>query len=251
MKEPFTKRDSYTSAAYLDRETFKYFISRLEQIGFNQVTITIPTAVISGEKLVQETNKEKSYPLEAFLSLDRDFEGIILRALNSENNEEIRVLFRNNGQKKINFNDDIFSYVDKNIRSNYYISTFDPVRTYGLSIFIKDFFKNQVRKPGLRKFLITLAVIFLSFTVYLLINYTKVDTKSFIFGLLVIFGIFLGIVVAMPQTGITTSISKRTYAYPIYIEKLKENWLGIVTAALLSFIFALFGQFIGKILNLN
>jgi hypothetical protein len=170
VDESFIKKDRYTQSAYIDREIFKYLVSRLRQIGFSEVYIVIPSNVISDSGLTIENQKEKRILSEDFMSLDKNFDGLLLLAQNNQSKSEVKILFRKVSNKKLIFDDDVFSYVDKNIKFNLFISSLNPLETYGINTYLKDFFKGYVLRPGLRNFLLSLTIVILSVAMYLLID---------------------------------------------------------------------------------
>src|SRR6185503_13759787 len=140
--EPFSKRTSYTKSSYINKESFQYLSDRLHQIGFTKQDVILPTLIIDDKK-IKEGPADRALSVDEFLGLDQDFEAVVFSGSNQEKTEEVVILFKNDPKKKVKFDSPIFSLVDSNQNLNLYVSTLDPVRTFGLITYLKDYFKGQ------------------------------------------------------------------------------------------------------------
>ncbi len=253
MADPFVKRDLYDTYAYIGRETFVSLMQKLEQIGFTQQTIVLPAD--SGSNLKKDTTApatSKILSVSQFLDLDQDFAGIVVRAENDSSREEVVILFRNNSEKVLGFTDNIFPHVQGELSSNFYVSTQDPVRTYGLVVYLKDFFKNEIQNQGLRQLLIAIISIVAFFGLYIYLT-DKLGNRN-LSGLLGVGLLVLVVLVTsryFPQKGLKVSSAKVLRNYPPYIEKLRESWLLIIVTAAISVTATLSTQYISYFVGLK
>jgi hypothetical protein len=243
MSEPFTQRSKYPLRAFIGKESFGYLLSRLSQLGFSEQKVILPQLIVKNEKMLAGPEK-KDLTAQEFLDSDEDFKSIVLQSKNNEG-EEIAILFKNDLTNRISFNSNIYSVVEEIPKSNLYISTYDPIRTYGLMKYLEDFFRDKVINPGLRNFLLFLAVLPSPIPMYFAIK-KPTNTWAFITAVVVMFLWVVAVSRFLPKSGLQVSSIKKN-AYPAYIEELRKSWLIILTASILAFIFGLLGNYIAKL----
>ncbi|MBI4088832.1 hypothetical protein HY415_01925 [Candidatus Kaiserbacteria bacterium] len=234
ITEPFVKQDLYETSAYIARDTFTTLILKLDQLGFRKQTVVLPAD--EDKKNTTAPKPSRTLTINEFLERDQDYDGTVVRFLNEENRDEIVILFRNR-PIALSFTDNIFPRAAGELKSNLYVSTQDPVRTYGLVTYLKDLFKNEIRSPGLEKLLFSINIIAVGSAVAihstdLLKN--QVLSTALAIGIPVL--IFIATNRFFPEKGLRVSRVKRVKQYPPYIEKLRENWLLVLVTAILSVI---------------
>lgn len=239
MTVPFTKRGKYKSNVYLDKNAFISLTDRLNQAGFSQISIKLPLDEITSERA-----RKKAIPLEEFLKQDRNYKGLILLAKNRK--EEVRILFRNQGEA--NFFDDIFPSIGSYVPYNYYISSNDPVRTQGLSLFLNDFFEEYVVVDGGKIILVIVCALIIANFAFI-IFFNKKPLIYFVWTISVV-AFFAGLYF-LPQTGLYFHSPEDAKKLPRYIEELKKQWLVLLVAAILALMFGFLGDFFKKWLGLT
>lgn len=245
-QELFIKRSHYNENSLLDKETFLSLMGKFQQLGFNKQSILLPI------DKYQETRdgapvQSTMLVIQDFLDLDRDFDAIIVRSLNEQTQEEIVLLFRNNQEKTLHFTDNLFPYINEELKNNLYVATKDPVRTYGLISYIEDFLKGKVNNPGLRYLIFLIGFIFFIISGYLLLVALLTGPLNLVKLIFASASLILGFIPFsfLPQRGLRVSTAKKARTYPPYIEKLKENWLLVIVTAVVSITATLILQYFG------
>ncbi len=243
MNKPFIRTDKFNPSVYLDRDSFNDFCILIKQLGFNVITLKLPHE--------KERIRKNAYSVNEYLKHNKDYRAVILVASNKTKKENIKILFQNSKQIKSVFFDDVFPYQEKDAADNLfnlYVSTYDPVRTNGLSIIIKDFLIHRVR--GTTQTYLTIG--FLSILIAGFLLYARAVTPPF--QLIFAFIITLTSVVCillLPKTGLYISSLPSSRTLPEYIQELKKNWLVLLVTSLLSLAMGIFGQYLSKILGIT
>ncbi|MEM5564682.1 hypothetical protein WNY78_06185 [Psychroserpens sp. AS72] len=115
----------------------KKFIVSLKELFIEAKLKTITVKIPHNYVQKDEPNE---LDIDEFLNLDRNFPAIILRAINEKKNEEIKILFVNISTNSY-FYDHTFPSGHSE-PSEIYVSTNDPVRTWGLF----EYFYNYLKK---------------------------------------------------------------------------------------------------------
>ena len=253
MEETFIKRDLYNKNTFLDKEAFLFLLKRFEQIGFKDQKIVLPIEGARKRKNDEDIpQSSKVLSVDGFVGLDQDFGGIVVRLYNNDTNEEVVLLFRNDLEKILYFTDNIFHTTQGELTSNLYVSSGDPVRTYGLVFYLKDFFKNRVRNPGLRELLTFLVFCVLAGGVFIVFknpfNLRWLSVTVGLFGPTILLPVLSRL---FPQRGVHISSVKRPVKYPSYIEKVRDNWLLVFITAAFSVGGTLLALFLANLFGLQ
>jgi hypothetical protein len=238
----FVKRDKYNTNVFILKAGFIKLVEELNEIGFKDVEVKIPLNEISSERAGKEP-----IPVKTFLQQDRNYKGLIL--LGRRNKDEIRILFKNEGQGS--FLDDIFPSVGSNTLYNFYVSTSNPVETQGLSLYIKDFFDDY----KVSSFFSGSTPIYIFYFFLILSISANIFFKLSGFNMYFLWFVGAGFVIysafVSPQKGLYFHSPDDAKKIPKYIEKVKEQWLLILVTAICAFLFGLLGDFVRKTLGLS
>jgi len=145
MTEPFIKRTNYSRKAFLNKEDFTHLLSRLADIGFTNQIILLPSLISDNSKrAIVSGPEENTIEIQTYLEGDIDYDAILLKTTTQDQKEEILILFNQSINKGMSFNEPKFHIVPENASPSFYISTSDPVKTFGLTGYLKDYFNTKV-----------------------------------------------------------------------------------------------------------
>ena len=200
MNRPFVKRDRYSSHALINKDSFLELVERLRQLEFKNISVKIPIIQISDTKISATKANKLNYTVKEFLNEEKNFNSIVLNAESSRNKEKVSILFKNRHEDKLSFQDEVFPYADKNLNFNFMVSTFDPSKTYGLSLFIKDYFNSKINNQDLT---IVIAIAMFSILGLMLYILTVVKGISLLLIILPMILVIFILLQFLPKTGFT------------------------------------------------
>lgn len=238
--EPFSKLTSYSSFAYINKENLKYLSERLRQIGFDNQEILLPNIIIK-EKEVTEGPENKKFPIDAFLKLDQGFDPILFTARNTDGSEEISLLLKNKSVTSVSFDNPSFRLVKENRLRTLFVSTMDPIRTYGLLNFIQDYLKGTARNVFVSWLLLMSVGICLSLLVIYIIvvasskSISHTTDEAWPYISIAIFVLVLSLL--MPKSGL--DLGSRKWILPDSVLELKKHSL-IITVTFLAGLLAIY-----------
>lgn len=162
----FSRSRNLDSRRKYNREHFEIFTSRLREAGFDNLKVVLPHNY-------ENIDPTKSIePIKEFLNRERNFPGIILKAVNTEKNEILKVLFINSSAH-ILLNDDTFPS-SQSAPPRLFVQSPDPARAYALF----EYFYDYLSQPSLRDFITNLLATLTSLTVILAEIITFVSIKK-------------------------------------------------------------------------
>lgn len=129
----FSRRKTLSGRTKFDKSFVISLKEMFTDAKLNQITVKLPHNYIRKEE-------KNEIDIDDFINLGRNFPAIIIRAQNEKKKEEIKILFVNISTKSF-FYDHTFPSGHSE-PSEIFVSTADPVRTWGLF----EYFYNYLKK---------------------------------------------------------------------------------------------------------
>jgi len=178
----FARRKTLTGRTTFDKNFLVAFKEKLIEANLDCISVKLPHNYL-------KEGEENEIDIEEFINRGRNYPSIILKAVN-KNSEEMKILFVNISSKAF-FYDHTFPSGHSE-PSEIYITTTDPVRTWGLFEYFYNYLKNSENKAGdvfyLISFFLSLVVIVSEFS-SLLSSKRLLLTSKFGYPLIVDFAI--------------------------------------------------------------
>lgn len=160
----FVRRKTLTGRTTFNKNFVIALRDKLTEANLDAITVKIPHNYVKDKE-------DSEISIDEFLNRERNYPSIILRATN-DNNEEIKILFVNISAKAF-FYDHTFPSGHSE-PSELYISTGDPVRTWGLF----EYFYNYIKGSGSKSDMIIVVAFFISLTMLIAEFSSYINTKK-------------------------------------------------------------------------
>jgi hypothetical protein len=136
----FSRRRNLDRRKHYSREFFETLLARLAEAGFSEQTVVLPQNYSSVDP------KRSEEPVGEFLSRERNFAAVILKATSPQHAEMLKVLFINSNAEAI-FVDDTFPRAQSEPGGMYFESP-DPGRAYA----VFEYFFEYLNQPSVSRF---------------------------------------------------------------------------------------------------
>lgn len=245
MKDPIEKKGTYDSTIYLDGAALSNIFSRLNSLKFDHVRIIIPKE--------EDKIRGKTYELQEFLNLQKDFSAVIISAENKQKKETLKILIKNKVGKKKTFPDETFPYVSSDTNDpvnkyNLFVSTYDPIRTNGLHQFMIDFLKEYA-KGSTQLFLTVIGICMLG--TGLVVYGRRLEQSLLFISLIAMLVIILIGLMVLPKRGLYLKSDTPDPSLPLAVQELKKGWLVLIVSAIVGLLMGLLGNYIARVLHLG